>query len=104
MSVTAGTVAHDEMQSMADAMRDAASTAADQAADHAAKVKRTVIKGGSQAVRGVSRLAYSGSYVLAYGIVYVAVFAAHSLPQENPVMHGLRDGGRAARTSPKSKA
>jgi|SRR5208283_592300 len=102
MSATAGTVAHDEMQSVADAMRDAATSAADQAADHADKVKRTMIKGGSQAVRGVSRFAYSSSYVLSYAIVYTAVFAVHALPQQNPVMHGLRDGGRAARNSLKS--
>jgi hypothetical protein len=39
---------------------------------------------------------YSGSYALAYGIVYATVFVAQSLPQENPVMHGFRDGGGAA--------
>jgi hypothetical protein len=39
---------------------------------------------------------YSGSYALAYGVVYAAVFVAQSLPQENPVMHGFRDGGGAA--------
>jgi hypothetical protein len=44
----------------------------------------------------ISRTIYSGSYALAYGIVYAAVFVAQSLPGENPVMHGLRDGGGAA--------
>ena len=44
----------------------------------------------------MSRMIYSGSYALAYGIVYATVFVAQSLPQENPVMHGFRDGGRAA--------
>jgi hypothetical protein len=39
---------------------------------------------------------YSGAYALAYGVVYATVFVAQSLPQENPVMHGFRDGGRAA--------
>jgi hypothetical protein len=43
-----------------------------------------------------SRMIYSGSYALAYGIVYAAVFVAQSLPQDNPVMHGFRDGGGAA--------
>jgi hypothetical protein len=41
-------------------------------------------------------MTYTGSYILAYGVVYAAVFIAQSLPQENPVMHGFRDGGRAA--------
>jgi hypothetical protein len=44
----------------------------------------------------MSRMIYSGSYALAYGIVYATVFVAQSLPQDNPVMHGLRDGGGAA--------
>ena len=38
---------------------------------------------------------YSGSYTLAYGLVYAEVFVAQSLPKENPVMNGFRDGGRA---------
>jgi hypothetical protein len=54
---------------------------------------------GAEAASGMetmSRMIYSGSYALAYGVVYVAVFVAQSLPQENPVMHGFRDGGQAA--------
>ena len=39
---------------------------------------------------------YTGSYALAYGVVYATVFIAQSRPQENPVMHGFRDGGQAA--------
>jgi hypothetical protein len=41
-------------------------------------------------------LMYRGSYALAYGVVYAVVFVAQLLPQENPVMHGFSDGGRAA--------
>jgi hypothetical protein len=44
----------------------------------------------------VSRMIYTGCYALAYGVVYTAVFVAQSLPQENPLMHGFRDGGKAA--------
>jgi hypothetical protein len=47
-------------------------------------------------LQAISRMIYSGSYALAYGVVYAAVLVAQSLPQENPVMHGFRDGGRAA--------
>ena len=50
----------------------------------------------SDAMQWLSRMTYSSSYVLAYGVVYAAVFVAQSLPQENPIMHGMRDGGRAA--------
>jgi len=56
-----------------------------------------------RAVRGVSRLAYNGSYWLSYGVVYATVFVAHSLPQENPVMNGFRDGARAAVDALKSE-
>jgi hypothetical protein len=51
---------------------------------------------GFDMLQTVSRMIYSGSYALAYGAVYAAVFVAQSLPQENPVMHGFRDGGGAA--------
>ena len=51
---------------------------------------------GSDMLRTISGMIYSGSYALAYGVVYAAVFVAQSLPQENPVMSGFQDGGRAA--------
>ena len=51
---------------------------------------------GSDAMQAMSRMVYSGSYALAYGIVYAAVFVAQLLPQDNPFMHGLHDGGKAA--------
>jgi hypothetical protein len=43
-----------------------------------------------------SRMIYSGSYALAYGVVYAVVFVVQMMPQENPVMHGFHDGGKAA--------
>ena len=93
-SSAAKTAADDEsaLQSVAAAMRDAAATAS----DHAAQVKQSAGEIGSNALHSLSRMTYTGSYVLAYGIVYAAVFVAQSLPQENPIMHGFRDGGRAA--------
>jgi hypothetical protein len=53
-------------------------------------------EGGSDTLQTISQMIYSGSCALAYGVVYAAVFVAQSLPQENPVMHGFRDGGGAA--------
>ncbi|MGD0106157.1 MAG: hypothetical protein ABSC06_19270 [Rhodopila sp.] len=41
-------------------------------------------------------MAYTGAYFVAYAVVYPVVFVAQSLPQENAVMKGFRDGGRAA--------
>jgi len=80
------------MHSVAAAMRDAAAPAS----EHAAQVKQTAGEVGSNALHSLSRMTYTGSYILAYGVVYAAVFIAQSLPQENPIMHGFRDGGRAA--------
>jgi hypothetical protein len=80
------------LQAVAAAMRDAATTAS----EHAAKVKATASEAGANALDSISRLVYTGSYVLAYGIVYAAVFVAQSLPRENPIMQGFCKGGQAA--------
>jgi hypothetical protein len=80
------------MQSVGRAVRDATATAS----EHAARVGQSASEAGYDPVQTLSRLVYTGSYVLAYGVVYAAVFAAQSLPQENAVMRGFRDGGRAA--------
>jgi len=82
----------DAMRSIADAMRDAASAAP----EHAAKVQQSASEAGPKALETISQMFYTGSYVLAYGIVYATVFVAQSLPEENPIMRGFRDGGRAA--------
>jgi hypothetical protein len=34
--------------------------------------------------------------MLSYGIVYMTVFVAKSIPQNNPIVEGFVDGGRAA--------
>ena len=80
------------MHSIAEAMRDAAT----KAPEHAAKVQKSASEAGPKALETISQMFYTGSYVLAYGVVYAAVFVAQSLPQDNSVMRGLRDGGEAA--------
>ena len=78
------------MRSVAAAMKDAATTASGEVAEAEPP------ESGASAMQWLSRMTYTGSYVLAYGVVYAAVFVAQSLPQDNPIMHGMRDGGRAA--------
>ena len=51
---------------------------------------------GSDMLQTASRMIYSGSYALAYGLVYAVVFVVQMMPQDNPVMHGFHDGGKAA--------
>ena len=79
------------MRAVAAAMRDAATTASENSAE--AEPSAGV---GFDAMQWLSRMTYTGSYVLSYGVVYAAVFIAQSLPQENPIMQGFRDGGREA--------
>ena len=73
-------------------MRGAATTASENTTDS----KPPAGDIGSDALQWLSRMTYTGSYVLSYGVVYSAVFLAQLLPQENPVMNGFRDGGREA--------
>jgi hypothetical protein len=80
------------MQAVADAMTNASQTAT----RHAAKVSRVVGDGSAQALESVSHAAYTGAYCLAYAVVYPVTFGVRLLPQENAVMRGFRDGGRAA--------
>ena len=60
-------------------------------------VAQASAEAGADMLQTISRMIYSGSYALAYGVVYATVFVAQSLPQENAVMHGFRDGGSAAK-------
>ena len=80
------------MRSVAEAMREAATTAS----EHAAKVRQSASEAGPRALDTISRMVYTGSYVLVYGVVYATVFIVQSLPRENPIMHGFREGGQAA--------
>ena len=59
-------------------------------------MKQSASEAGPQALETISRMMYTSSYVLAYGVVYATVFIAQSLPQENPVMQGFREGRQAA--------
>jgi|SRR6516164_5629220 len=89
MAVTTSTAPARELATRA---TPAASTG--KAPEHAASTAAP--EAGADMLETLSQMIYSGSYALAYGVVYAAVFVAQSLPQDNPVMHGFRDGGGAA--------
>ena len=92
MAVATSTIYADDpvTRSVSPTSKDAAGRASELAAAQAAT------ETGDDMLQSISRMVYSGSYALAYGVVYAAVFVAQSLPRENPVVHGFRDGGRAA--------
>ncbi|MBV8132571.1 MAG: hypothetical protein JO282_08705 [Alphaproteobacteria bacterium] len=83
------------IRAVAEAMRDAATTTSE-ISQNTADSKPPAGDVGTDALQWLSRLTYTGSYVLSYGVVYAAVFVAQALPQENPIMSGFRDGGREA--------
>jgi hypothetical protein len=92
MAVMTTTAHEPASRSASAATRDGARTAS----AHAAEAPDTASEAGYSALQTMPRMVYTGSYALAYGVVYATVFIAQSLPQDNPVMHGFRDGGQAA--------
>lgn len=80
----------DPLRSISDAMRDAIHTAS----EDATKARERIRDAGVG--QSLSRFAYTSSYMVSYGIVYATVFVAKSIPQDNPIVEGFIDGGRAA--------
>ena len=84
----------DPFASVADAMREAIHSADEGTAKSSSKERPKAA--APDVMHSLSRFAYTGSYMVAYGVVYASVFVAKSLPQDNPVMEGFIDGGKAA--------
>lgn len=82
----------DPFESVADAMRDAVHSAT----EDATRAREKLRQAGPDVMRSASRLTYTSCYMLSYGVVYATVFLAKSIPQDNPVVEGFIDGGRAA--------
>ncbi len=76
----------DAMQSAADSMTHGAAAARDAAVDAMPSVGQFA-----------NRFIYSTCYTLSYGVVFPLALVALSVPQNNPLVHGLMDGSRAAR-------
>jgi hypothetical protein len=93
MAVTTSTTPSREptTRSTAVASKDLGGTASERAASSG-----EATEAGDHMLQTASRMIYSGSYALAYGLVYAVVFVVQMMPQENLVMHGFRDGGKAA--------
>jgi hypothetical protein len=88
-----GAGASDPLGAVADAMQAAADAVGrgTEAAREAAG--QTLPKVG----QFTNRLLYTTSYAIAYGAVFPLALVALSVPQNNPFVHGLIDGSRAAR-------
>jgi hypothetical protein len=92
MATTTTTARGSDTESASATTRRGAKTVSERPAE----AQDTASEAGYSALQTMSRMVYTGSYALAYGVVCATVFVAQSLPQENPIMHGFRDGGRAA--------
>ena len=82
----------DPMKTVADALDKAYKAAKGGKADATAAAGRAL----PAASRFLSRLVYTTSYTLSYGIVFPMVMLAKSIPQENSVVKGMKDGAHDA--------
>ena len=88
-----GAATVDPLKTAADAMALAVQAAKDGAADARAKANEIMPSVGLF----FSRLTYTTSYAISYGVVFPALFVARAIPRENALVHGFLDGGAAAR-------
>lgn len=84
---------NDPLGAVADAMQAAAATVAQGTTAARQAAGDALPKVGLFA----NRLLYTTSYAVAYGVVFPLALVALSVPQNNPFVHGLVDGSRAAR-------
>ena len=93
-ATTETTPTNDPLAAVADAMQAAAETVT-QGANAAREAAGSVLPSvGTFA----NRLLYTTCYGVSYGVVFPLALVALSVPQNNPFVHGLIDGSRAART------
>jgi len=66
------------------------------ARDGAADARDAAIRTWNATSQIASRVVYSTCYAVSYGVVFPAVFLAHSIPRNNAVVRGLVDGAQEA--------
>jgi hypothetical protein len=71
------------------------------AADAMGTAVQRLSQGASEALPAVggfvSRVIYTASYALSYGVVFPVMVVVRAIPKENALVHGLVDGALAAR-------
>lgn len=85
--------AADPLAAVADAMQ----AAADSVSQGAAAARDAAGKALPSVGLFANRLIYSTCYAVSYGVVFPVALVALSVPQNNPLVHGMIDGSRAAR-------
>jgi hypothetical protein len=92
-ATTANSAGSDPLKAVADAMQTAVDAAKDGVADARASAEQMAPAVG----RFFSRFVYTTSYTISYGLVFPTMFLVSAVPKDNALVHGLVDGGRAAR-------
>ncbi len=85
--------AADPLSAVADAMQQAASSVQDGATAARDAAEKALPSVGLFA----NRFLYTTCYAVSYGVVFPMALVAFSVPQNNPLVHGMIDGSRAAR-------
>ena len=92
-AATASAPTSDPLSAVADAMQSAASSVSEGASAAKDAAQKALPSVGLFA----NRLVYTTCYTVSYGVVFPLALVALSVPQNNPLVHGLVDGSRAAR-------
>ena len=79
------------------AVADAMQTAAETVTQSATAASQVAGKSLPSVGLFANRVLYTTSYAVAYGVVFPMALVALSVPHNNPFVHGLVDGSRAAR-------
>lgn len=85
--------AADPLSAVADAMQQAASSVQEGATAARDAAEKALPSVGLFA----NRFLYTTCYAVSYGVVFPMALVALSVPQNNPLVHGMIDGSRAAR-------
>ena len=85
--------AADPPSAVADAMQPAASSVQEGATAARDAAEKALPSIGMFA----NRFLYTSCYAVSYGVVFPMALVALSVPQNNPLVHGMIDGSRAAR-------
>ena len=85
--------AADPLSAVADAMQQAASSVQEGATAARDAAEKALPSIGMFA----NRFLYTSCYAVSYGVVFPMALVALSVPQNNPLVHGMIDGSRVAR-------
>jgi len=91
------TTSSDPLAAVADAMQAAASSVTQNINQGATAARQAAEKALPSMGMFANRFLYTTCYAVSYGVVFPLALVALSVPQNNPLVHGMIDGSRAAR-------